>query len=269
MEYILLLNPDTIVEEDTFHKTIAYMDENPEIGGLGVKMLDGKGNFLAESKRGLPTPKVAFYKIFGLSKLFPKSKIFGRYHLGFLDREKISEVDVLAGAFMMIPKKVLDKIGLLDERFFMYGEDIDLSYRIKKAGYKNVYFPNTSIIHFKGESTKKSSANYVFVFYRAMVLFAQKHFSNKHAKLFSFLINSAIYARATAAICYRFAQKIYLPLLDISLLFWGIYFIQEYWEKTFLFENAYPKHYMAYVLPIYILIWTISSLLRMLYMPYF
>lgn len=260
-DYMVLLNPDTIVEEDTFRNTLAYMDENPDVGGLGVKMLDGEGNFLAESKRGLPTPEVAFYKIFGLAKLFPKSKVFGRYHLGFLNQEDINEVDVLAGAFMMMPKKVLDEIGLLDERFFMYGEDIDLSYRITKAGYKNIYFPKTSIIHFKGESTKKSSANYVFIFYRAMVLFAQKHFSNKHAKLFSFLINLAIYTRASVALLFRTFQRIYLPIFDIALLLSGIYFIQEYWEKTYLNENAYPWYYVAYVLPIYIFIWIISALL--------
>lgn len=260
-EYVLLLNPDTIVEEDTFHKVITYMDEHPEVGGLGVKMLDGEGNFLAESKRGLPTPQVAFYKIFGLAKLFPKSKIFGRYHLGFLDKNQAHEVDVLAGAFMLIPKKVLDEIGLLDERFFMYGEDIDLSYRITNAGYKNIYFPKTSIIHFKGESTKKSSANYVFIFYRAMALFAQKHFSKGNAGLFNILIKSAIYARASAAIIYRFIQNIYLPLFDIVLLFGGIYFIQEYWEQTYLKPTVYPWYYLVYVLPIYIFIWIISSFL--------
>ncbi|HVA98512.1 MAG TPA: glycosyltransferase family 2 protein, partial [Bacteroidia bacterium] len=150
-EYILLLNPDTVVEEDTFQKIIAFMDKHQEAGGLGVKMLDGKGNFLAESKRGLPTPWVAFYKIFGLSKLFPKSKKFGKYHLGFLDNDKTNEVDVLSGAFMFLRKKVLDTIGLLDEAFFMYGEDIDISYRITLAGYKNYYFPETRIIHYKGE----------------------------------------------------------------------------------------------------------------------
>ncbi|MDA3906654.1 MAG: glycosyltransferase [Bacteroidales bacterium] len=260
-DYILLLNPDTIVEEDTFHKVLTYIDENPETGGLGVKMLDGKGNFLAESKRGLPTPQVAFYKIFGLAKLFPKSKIFGRYHLGFFNKDEIHEVDVLAGAFMLIPKKVLNEIGVLDERFFMYGEDIDLSYRIKKAGYKNIYFPKTSIIHFKGESTKKSSVNYVYIFYRAMILFAQKHFSYKHARLFQFLINIAIYARASIAIISRFIQKIYLPIIEIVLLYAGIYFIQNYWEKTYLTVDAYPWYYVVYVLPTYILIWMLSALL--------
>lgn len=221
-EYILLLNPDTIVEEGTFLKALTYLEENPNTGGLGVKMIDGKGCFLPESKRGLPTPLVAFYKLFGLAKLFPKSKIFGRYHLGFLDKEKIHEVDVLPGAFMLIPKKVLNEIGLLDERFFMYGEDIDLSYRITKAGYKNIYFPKSNIIHFKGESTKKSSTNYVFIFYGAMLLFAQKHFSNKQAGLFSFLIHIAIYVRAFASLSVRALKKAHLSIFSFYHLLTGI-----------------------------------------------
>src|SRR5690606_33508903 len=198
-KYVLLLNPDTVVEEDTFEKVINFMDQHPDAGGLGVRMLDGKGKFLPESKRGLPTPMVAFYKIFGVSKLFPKSKKFGQYHLGHLSEFETNEVEILCGAFMLMRAEALEKVGLLDEAFFMYGEDIDLSYRIIKGGYKNYYFPETRIIHYKGESTKKSSVNYVFVFYRAMVIFAEKHFSQKHAKMFSFLINFAIYLRAGLA----------------------------------------------------------------------
>lgn len=220
-EYILLLNPDTLVEEDTFKKIITFMDEHPEGGGLGVKMIDGKGSFLPESKRGLPTPEVAFYKIFGLSLMFPRSKRFGRYHLGYLDNESIHEIEILSGAFMFMRRNVLEQTGLLDEDFFMYGEDIDLSYRITKAGYKNYYFPNTRIIHYKGESTKKSSINYVFVFYRAMVIFAQKHFSQKNANMFSMLINMAIYMRAALAIINRFLQRLWLPVVDLMVIYTG------------------------------------------------
>ena len=163
-EYTLLLNPDTLVEEDTFEKVLSFMDKNSDIGGLGVKMVDGKGNFLPESKRSLPTPSVAFYKIFGLSSLFPKSKRFGKYHCGHIDDNQTHEIEILSGAFMLMRKEALDKVGFLDEDFFMYGEDIDLSWRLIKAGYKNYYFADTRIIHYKGESTKKSSVNYVFVF---------------------------------------------------------------------------------------------------------
>lgn len=203
-KYILLINPDTVVEEDCFKKVIDFMEATPDAGAVGVKMIDGAGKFLPESKRGLPTPEVAFYKIFGLAALFPKSKRFGKYHLGFLDKNKTHEVEILAGAFMMISKEAFDKAGLLDEDYFMYGEDIDLSFRISKAGFKNYYFSDTTIIHYKGESTKRTSVNYVFTFYRAMIIFAQKHYSEKHARTFSILIHFAIYIRAIAAIGIRF-----------------------------------------------------------------
>ncbi len=262
-EYVLLLNPDTVVEEDTFVKVVDFMDKHPDAGGLGVKMIDGKGNFLPESKRGLPTPAVAFYKIFGIAALFPKSKIFGKYHLGFLDKDSTHEIEILSGAFMLMRKETLDKVGLLDESFFMYGEDIDLSYRIIKGGYKNYYFPETSIIHYKGESTKKSSVNYVIVFYKAMVIFAQKHFSQKNAKTFSFLINIAIYLRAAVAIVTRFLQRIVIPVIDSLVIFIGIYLIKNYYEQYIKQADSayYPAEYMHYVVPAYILVWLFSVFL--------
>lgn len=223
-EYVLLLNPDTVVEEDTFEKCIGFMDQHSDAGGLGVKMIDGNGNFLPESKRGLPTPATSFYKIFGLSKLFPKSRTFAKYHLKYLDEDTVNEIEILSGAYMWMRKSVLDKIGFLDERFFMYGEDIDLSYRILKAGYKNYYFPKARIIHYKGESTKKRSVNYVFVFYKAMIIFAKKHFA-KNAKMFSFSINIAIYFRAFMSILIRFIRTLKLPLIDISLMLLGLLFL--------------------------------------------
>lgn len=259
-EYCLLLNPDTVVEEDTFKKVVDFMDAHPDAGGLGVKMIDGKGNFLPESKRGLPTPAVAFYKIFGLSFLFPKSKLFGKYHLGYLDKEQVHEIEILSGAFMLMRKSVLDKVGLLDEDFFMYGEDIDLSYRIIKGGYKNYYFPGTSIIHYKGESTKKSSVNYVFVFYKAMVIFARKHFSDKNANLFSLLINIAIYLRAGAAIAMRFIKKLLLPGIEAALIYTALYFLVTYWEKNVKYVQGgnYPEALLGLIVPSYILIWLVS-----------
>jgi len=205
---------------------------------------------------------VAFYKIFGISRLFPKSKIFGRYHLGYLNKEEIHEVDILVGAFMLLRKSVLDKIGLLDETFFMYGEDIDLSYRILQADYKNYYFPETTIIHYKGESTKKSSINYVKVFYNAMIIFARKHFSKKNAQLFSFLIKLAIYIRAFFAIFSRFIKNIFLPLIDASFIALGYYLIKPYWEAyKFPDGGSYPNEFFYYVVPSYIIIWLSSILL--------
>lgn len=255
-DYILLLNPDTVVEEDTFEKVVRFMDEHPDAGGLGVKMIDGSGKFLPESKRGLPTYDVAFYKIFGLSKLFPKSKTFGRYHLGFLDENQTHSVEILAGAFMLLRKKVLEEIGLLDEDFFMYGEDIDLSYRIIKAGYKNYYFPETRIIHYKGESTKRTSVNYVFVFYNAMIIFAKKHFSKSNASLFSFFIKLAIYLRAGAAIIARFIDNFFLPICDLCLVIIGINLLKNYWGMNFMIR--YPEEFMQFAVPAYGLIWITS-----------
>ena len=255
-EYILLLNPDTVVEEDTFAKVVEFMDAHPEAGGLGVKMIDGKGAFLPESKRGLPTPSVAFYKIFGLSTLFPKSKRFGRYHLGYLDNDEINEIEILSGAFMLMRKETLDKVGLLDEDFFMYGEDIDLSYRIILGGYKNYYFPKTKIIHYKGESTKKSSVNYVFVFYNAMIIFAKKHFSEKNANTFSILIKLAIYLRASIAIANRFAKKIALPLIDYSISVALLFLVAHFYQE--LKPIVLDKELLNKALPTYGLVWLIS-----------
>jgi len=258
-EYILLLNPDTVVEEDTFHQCIHFMDSHPDAGGLSVKMIDGKGRFLPESKRALPTPAVAFYKIFGLSKLFPRSKTFGRYHLGHLKNDEINAIEILPGAFMFLRKEALEKAGLLDETFFMYGEDIDLSYRIIKSGYKNYYFPKTTIIHYKGESTKKGSLNYVFVFYQAMIIFAKKHFTQKNARLFSTLIHAAIYFRAFLSILYRTFKTLFLPVLDIILFFTAYFFIEPVWEQfKFKGQGSYPDMFLEYIVPGYIIIWILA-----------
>ena len=261
-KYVLLLNPDTVIEEDTLSKVISFMDSTPDAGGLGVHMVDGSGAFLPESKRGLPTPSVAFYKIFGLSNLFPKSKKFGKYHLGYLPEFETNEVEILSGAFMLMRKETLDKVGLLDETFFMYGEDIDLSYRILLGGYKNYYFANTNIIHYKGESTKKSSVNYVFVFYRAMVIFAQKHFSKNNAKLFSILINVAIYLRASLAIMVRFLKKSFLPVFDFASISLILYLLSLLWKNKGI---IFPIDLIKFAFPAYTLTWLTSLVYAGLY----
>ena len=206
-EYILFINPDTIVAEDCFEKCISFINSKNNNCALGIKMIDGSGNFLKESKRAFPSPSTSFYKLSGLSKLFPHSKTFSKYHLGYLSENKNHEVDVLAGAFMMIPKRILDIVGGFDEEFFMYGEDIDLSFRIQKVGFKNYYFAESSIIHFKGESTKKGSLNYVKIFYKAMSIFVKKHYGGKQAGLFSFFIHIAILMRAALAAASRLFRR--------------------------------------------------------------
>nr|WP_262907940.1 glycosyltransferase family 2 protein [Hymenobacter sp. 15J16-1T3B] len=261
-EYQLLLNPDTVVEEDTFLRCCEFMDAHPDCGGLGVKMLDGQGKFLPESKRGLPTPWVAFYKVFGLAAVFPRSRRFGRYHLGFLDKDQTHEIEVLSGAFMLMRKAALDQVGLLDEDYFMYGEDIDLSYRLTQGGWKNYYYPGTRIIHYKGESTKRTSVNYVFVFYRAMVIFARKHFAPQRAGTFSLLINMAIWLRAGVAIARRFWDSAWPILLDALIIFVGMYFLKEYWEDNHKYvPTPYPPQYMLVAVPAYIGLWLGSSYL--------
>jgi GT2 family glycosyltransferase len=260
--YVLLLNPDTVVEQDTFDKCVAYMDAHPNTGGMGVRMLDGKGRFLPESKRGLPTPAVSFYKIFGFSKLFPKSKKFGSYHLGYLDEHQIHEIDVLSGAFMLMRAETLSKVGLLDEAFFMYGEDIDLSYRIQQGGYTNVYFPETKIIHYKGESTKKGSLNYVFVFYNAMVIFAKKHFSARYARIFSIAIHTAIYLRAAASIAKRLVLRLFWPSIDALISFVFLHFLGKQWEAK---QIQFPDWAYDWLIPCYILTWLFCAWLFGLY----
>ncbi|MES2380018.1 MAG: glycosyltransferase [Bacteroidota bacterium] len=255
-EFILLLNPDTVVEEQCFHKVIQFMEQTPDAGAVGVKMIDGSGKYLPESKRGLPTPDVAFYKIFGLAALFPKSKKFGKYHLGYLNKNQTHKVDVLAGAFMMLRKTVLDKIGLLDEDYFMYGEDIDLSYRVTKSGSYNYYFHDATIIHYKGESTKKTSVNFVFTFYKAMIIFAQKHYSQKHAQTFGLLINFAIYIRAAAAIITRVAKATYLPLIDMLLIIGSVFTLSRVYSLyKFNIPTAYSFNTVLINSIVYAILW--------------
>ncbi len=196
-EYILLLNPDTIVTEHTFTDFINFMDSHPDAGGCGASMLHTNGSFALESRRGLPTPFVAFCKMSGLAKIFPKSKIFGRYYMRYLNEHETNPIEIMSGAYMFLRKTALNKAGLLDEDFFMYGEDIDLSYRILKSGYRNYYLPS-HILHYKGESTEKSSYRYVHTFYQAMQLFFNKHYAH-YSLLVSLPINIAIWSRAILA----------------------------------------------------------------------
>ena len=260
-EYVLLLNPDTVVAEDTFQKCIAYMDNHKNIGGLGVKMVDGTGEFLPESKRALPTPWVSFCKISGLSSLFPLSENLAKYHLGYLDKNKNHEVEVLSGAYMFMRKETLDKCGYLDESFFMYGEDIDLSYRIIKAGYKNHYFADTTIIHYKGESTKKGSINYVKTFYEAMILFAKKHYTSGQANIYTSIIYIAIILKAIQTMLFSALKNIWLPLFDFCFSFVGMFLIKELWENKIMQDDSYYNPLFTYVfIPLYIIVWMLCGL---------
>ena len=205
-EYVLLLNPDTIVAEDTLKGCVDFLDAHPKVGATGVRMLNADGTFAPESRRGLPTPFTSFCKMTGLSALFPKSRIFGKYYMKYLDADEANPIEVISGAFNMLRRKALDEVGLLDEKFFMYGEDIDLSYRMLLGGWQNYYIPY-SILHYKGESTQKSSFRYVHVFYNAMLIFFNKHFGKKYF-LIGYLIQLAVVFRALLDMLIRLLDRI-------------------------------------------------------------
>ena len=198
-EYVLLLNPDTTVAEHTLREAVSFMDEHPQAGGAGVMMHNEDGSLAPESRRAIPTPWVSALKMLGYSS---------RYYMSHLPWDKPCQIEVISGAFCLLRHSALDQIGLLDEDFFMYGEDIDLSYRLLKGGYQNWYLP-LSIVHFKGKSTRKSEYRYVHVFYQAMLIFFRKHYS--HLSFFYTLpVKAAIYFRAFIALVDILRQKLHL-----------------------------------------------------------
>ena len=198
-EYVLLLNPDTIVEEATLREVLRFMEEHPKAGGAGVMMHNADGSLAPESRRALPTPWVSCLKMLGFTK---------RYYMSHLPWDQPGRIEVISGAFCFLRKKALDEVGLLDEDFFMYGEDIDLSYRLMKGGWENWYLPYP-ITHFKGKSTQKSDYRYVHIFYKAMLIFFRKHYS--HLSLFYALpVKMAIYFRAAIALTDILRKKLHL-----------------------------------------------------------
>lgn len=264
-DFILFLNPDTLLAEDSIEKCLQFFKTSEKTGALGIHMIDGSGNFLKESKRAFPSPLTSLSKLSGLAMLFPASELFARYHLGHLSEKENHEVDVLAGAFMMMPKKVLDEIGNFDERFFMYGEDVDLSYRIQEAGYKNYYFAGSSIIHFKGESTKRGSLNYVRLFYKAMSLFVKKHYSGSKAGVFIFFIQIAILIRAFFSALGNLLKKIGLPILDAGLILGSFGLTRNLWSHFIRQEVNYSPNVLFIAFPVFTALFLITAFYSGLY----
>jgi O-antigen biosynthesis protein len=258
-KYVLILNPDTIVAEDCFKKCISFMESHPDCGSIGSKMIDGSGSYLPESKRALPTPSVSFYKLSGLTKLLPTHKTFAEYYLGNLSSDETCHSPVLPGAFMFIRKELLDKTGGFDETFFMYGEDIDLSYRLEIDGFKNYFVPDIQIIHFKGESTKKADFKYYSVFYNAMLIFVNKHFKGGLASLYLFFIKIAILLRGSFSYIASIFQRWNLFIVDFLLSFAAIEIIKIFWATNVKGEATYYPHIFSYgIVPVYLCCWCIS-----------
>jgi GT2 family glycosyltransferase/lipopolysaccharide/colanic/teichoic acid biosynthesis glycosyltransferase len=248
-DFILLINPDTIVQEDTFRVMIRFLRDHPDVGLAGCKILNPDGSFQLPCRRSFPTPWVAFTKIFGLSALFPSSRLFGQYNLTYLDPDQSYPVDAVSGSFMMMTRSAYARVGGLDETFFMYGEDLDWCYRVRQAGFQVYYVHETQIVHFKGESTRRSNIDEVRVFYGAMELFVQKHFS--HSRLGVFFLRLGIVLRAAAASLNRVMQPLLFALIDFCLVAGAIILAEWlYFGKVFRYQSyAYP------------IVWTVPGLL--------
>lgn len=251
-EYVLILNPDTLIQEDTLTVLKKYLDEHQDVGAVGCKLLNPDGSFQIASRRSFPTPWVAFCRIVGLSRLFPKSRLFGQYNVTYLDPDSVAEVDVLSGSLMMLRKSVLDLVGYFDEEYFMYGEDIDLSYRIKKAGWKIIYNPLTKAIHYKGESSKKSEFSIIARFYSTMLIFVRKHFEGRYSFLLRVLLTAGIYVRATMAFLWQTVKNLAPPLFDLAIILFSLIL-----SMRIRFPH-YPLARFSVVLPIYTVVWMTS-----------
>ncbi|MEZ4702479.1 MAG: glycosyltransferase [Rhodothermales bacterium] len=277
--HLLILNPDTIVQEDTLSTMVRFMERHPEAGALGCKILNPDGTFAPESRRAFPTPTVAFYRLIGLSKLFPKSPTFGRYNLSYLPVDETAEVDALSGSCMMVRRAALlfsqehaerlsreqpgfsfDEMGhlngsagagLLDEDFFMYGEDLDWCYRIQKAGWKIYYTPDTQIIHYKGESTKKGELRYVQLFYGAMLLFTEKHFKKGHAWPIRLILRIGIFIRAMAQVIINNSKRYRWPLVDVAVIY--LLMVLAGFARFASLNIPPPRLFITCVAPIYVL----------------
>jgi len=261
-EYVLLLNPDTLVQEDTFSTMVAYLDEHPDVGMAGCKILNPDGSLQLACRRSFPTLKTALPKVLGLSKLFPGSRLFGRYNLTYLDEDEETSVDAVSGSFMMVRRQAIDTVGLLDESFFMYGEDLDWCYRFKEAGWDVRYVPATKIIHYKGESSKLAPFDSYVEFYRAMILFVNKHFSTRWSVTFSTIIRGGILLRGIIGFIANAMRRFTPQVLDgvlillaflaaILVKFGGLQYVADYsflplvytliWLGTLSFTRSYAS----------------------------
>lgn len=269
-DYILFLNPDTVMPEDFFQKILPYMDSHPEAGAIGPRLIDGRGVFAPDSKKSFPTLSVALFKTMGLGRLFPKSSYFNKYYAVHVPAERTAEVEVLSGCCMLVRRSVLAMAGNgFDEDYFMYCEDVDLCYRIREAGFKNIYFPETSLIHYKGESTRKASLSYVRIFNEALVTFVKKHYSKSRAQTFLLFIKLGILLRAILGVGRNIFRLVRLPLFDILVLFGTLFLFKNFWVGQVRDQQPLPASFVLATFPAYVFLWVISLYLNGAYdQPY-
>lgn len=255
-EYILFLNPDTVMPEDFFKKTLAYLDAHPKAGALGPRLIDGKGRFAPDAKKSFPTLGVALYKSSGINRLFPRSPYFNRYYAVHIGEWQTAPVEVLSGCCMMVRRSVVDQIGgAFDEDYFMYCEDVDLSYRITRAGYQNIYFPEATLVHYKGESTRKATLSYIRIFNEALATFVRKHYSKSQARLFIFAIQIGIMLRAVLGVLRSLFRILRMPLFDALVLLVTLFLMKEFWVGHVKGVKPIPANFILATFPAYILSW--------------
>ncbi len=239
-EYVLFLNPDVLIDRTVIEESLRFMDSNEDVGMMGVRLVDGKGNYLKESQRKIPDVASAFKKLF----LPWTSKHSGYYY----EDEQLRDVEALAGAFMFARRQALEQVNGFDEDYFMYGEDIDLSLRIRQAGWRVVYNPNIEAIHFKGASTERLNWKPIFWFHQAMHLFVKKH--KNYGFLTRLLVFIGIWLRAISVFIIRQIKRIIFPIIDLSIVlvvFWFVQFLWGLYVKGF----EYPSTFKFIVLPVF------------------
>jgi len=250
-EYIVMINPDTVVQEDTFEKLLEFFDSEPDADAATCKIINPDGSFAVDCRHSIPTPMIAFWKVTGLSKLFPKSKLFAQYNLTYLDPEETYPVPAISGSFMMVKKYVLDKVGYFDERFFMYCEDIDLCHRINEAGFNIYYVPTTQIIHYKGESTKKNNVDYVVTFNKALYQFFEKYYAQGSIFLFRWLIVIGIVLRGIFIYTRNFLREhfpLILDLLILNIVLVVAFMVRLSFKHGFLWADFFSQYWVINLL---------------------
>jgi O-antigen biosynthesis protein len=262
-EYVLFLNPDTVTPEDFFEKTIAYMDAHPNAGALGPRLIDGKGVFAPDAKKSFPSLSVAIFKTTGLNKIFSKSTYINKYYAVHIHELETASVEVLSGCCMLLRRKLLDTIGVaFDEDYFMYCEDVDLSFRVQQAGFQNIYYPEATLVHYKGESTRKVSLSYIRIFNEALSTFVRKHYTKANATLFILFINIGIGLRAIWSFFKMFFKFFKTPIFDALLLLGVLILMNQIWVEGIKQLKPIDSLTLYATFPVYILLWTLSIYLN-------